>query len=53
MAVLVSLAKSYLIPGSPWFLIVGVGVALLLLSGRRTVAWGRRWLAACSCSTSR
>jgi len=45
MAVLVSLAKSYLVPGSPWFLIVGVGVALLLLSAERTRAWGRRWLA--------
>jgi uncharacterized SAM-binding protein YcdF (DUF218 family) len=45
MAVLVSLAKGYLVPGSPWFLIVGVGVALLLLSGERTRNWGRRWLA--------
>ena len=46
MAVLVSLAKSYLVPGSPWFLIVGVGVALLLLSAERTRVLGRRWLAA-------
>ena len=45
MAVLVSLTKQYLIPGSPWFLIVGVGVALLLLAGERTNALGRRWLA--------
>jgi uncharacterized SAM-binding protein YcdF (DUF218 family) len=45
MAVFVSLAKSYLVPGSPWFLIVGVGVALLLLSSQRTLGWGRRWLA--------
>jgi uncharacterized SAM-binding protein YcdF (DUF218 family) len=45
MAVLVSIAKGYLVPGSPWFLVVGVGVALLLLSGERTRIWGRRWLA--------
>jgi len=46
MGVLVLLGKTYLVPGSPWFLIVGVGVALLMLSSRRTVDWGRRWLAA-------
>ena len=45
MVVLVSLVKNYLIPGSPWFLIAGVGVALILLTGERTRAWGRRWLA--------
>ena len=45
MAAFVSLAKSYLVPGSPWFLIAGVGVALLLLSSQRTLGWGRRWLA--------
>ena len=46
MGVLVWLGKSYLVPGSPWFLVVGVGVALLMLSSRRTCDWGRRWLAA-------
>jgi uncharacterized SAM-binding protein YcdF (DUF218 family) len=46
MAVMVSLAKGYLIPGSTLFLVVGVGLALLLLSSERTLAWGRRWLAA-------
>ena len=46
MAVLVSLAKGYLIPGSTLFLVVGMGIALLLLSSNRTLAWGRRWLAA-------
>ncbi len=46
MGVLVWLGKTYLVPGSPWFLIVGVGVALLMLSSRRTLDWGRRWLAA-------
>lgn len=45
MAVFVSLSKGYLVPGSPSFLILGVGVALLLLSGERTRTWGRRWLA--------
>ena len=45
MAVLVSLVKSYLIPGSTSFLVVGIGIALLLLSAGRTLAWGRRWLA--------
>jgi uncharacterized SAM-binding protein YcdF (DUF218 family) len=45
MAVLVSLIKHYLVPGSPWFLIVGIGMALLLLAGERTRALGRRWLA--------
>jgi uncharacterized SAM-binding protein YcdF (DUF218 family) len=46
MGVLVSLAKGYLIPGSTLFLVVGVGLALLLLWSDRTLAWGRRWLAA-------
>ena len=46
MGVMFSLAKNYLIPGSPWFLIVAVGIALPLLSRPRTVAWGRRWLGA-------
>jgi uncharacterized SAM-binding protein YcdF (DUF218 family) len=45
MAALVSLAKTLLIPGSTSFLIVGVGLALLLLTSPRTAAWGRRWLA--------
>ena len=46
MGVIVSLVKSYLIPGSPWFLIVAMGVALPLLSRPRAAVWGRRWLAA-------
>jgi len=46
MGVLVWLVKTYLVPGSPWFLIAGVGVALLMLANRRTSDWGRRWLAA-------
>lgn len=46
MGVIVSLVKSYLIPGSPWFLMVAVGVALPLLSRPRAAVWGRRWLAA-------
>jgi uncharacterized SAM-binding protein YcdF (DUF218 family) len=37
------LAKTYLVPGSVWFLVVGLafGVALLFTGA---VAWGRRWL---------
>ena len=46
MGVIVSLAKNYLIPGSPWFLIVAVGVALPLLSRPRGAVWARRWLTA-------
>jgi uncharacterized SAM-binding protein YcdF (DUF218 family) len=46
MTVLLSLAKTFLIPGSAWFLVTGIGLALLLLSRERTFAWGRRWLAA-------
>lgn len=46
MGVIVSLAKNYLIPGSPWFLMVAVGVALPLLSRPRAAVWGRRWLTA-------
>ena len=45
MTAVLTLAKSYLIPGSTFFLVVGVGVALLLLARPRTAAWGRRWLA--------
>ncbi len=44
MAVFVSLAKAYLIPGSTLFLLAGVGLALLLLAHPRSAAWGRRWL---------
>lgn len=46
MGVIVSLVKSYLTPGSPWFLVVAVAMALPLLSRPRAAAWGRRWLTA-------
>lgn len=37
------LAKTYLVPGSVWFLVVGLGFGVLLLF-TGAVAWGRRWL---------
>ena len=46
MGAIVSLVKGYLVPGSPWFLIVAVAAALPLLSRPRAAAWGRRWLTA-------
>jgi uncharacterized SAM-binding protein YcdF (DUF218 family) len=46
MTVLLSLAKNFLIPGSTWFLVTGIGLALVLLARERTFRWGRRWLAA-------
>ncbi len=46
MTVLLSLVKNFLIPGSTWFLVTGVGLALVLLWHQRTFRWGRRWLAA-------
>lgn len=37
--------KAYLVPGSVWFLIVGLGFGLALLFAG-SVTWGRRWLTA-------
>lgn len=44
MDVVLRIVKGYLIPGSPFFLVAGVGIALLLLTTERGVAWARRWL---------
>ncbi|OGO13982.1 MAG: hypothetical protein A2Y93_04710 [Chloroflexi bacterium RBG_13_68_17] len=46
MEFLSAFAKAVLIPGSRGFLLVGLtGGVMLLLAGRRTQAWGKRWLA--------
>ncbi len=44
MAALVRVATAYLVPGSTWFLVIGVGLGIVLLYGRHSAAWGRRWL---------
>jgi uncharacterized SAM-binding protein YcdF (DUF218 family) len=44
MTALVSVLKIYVLPGTTWFLILGIGLAIVLLYGVRTAAWGRRWL---------
>lgn len=38
--------KSLLRPTSPWFVIVGLAVALVLLYRKAWAPWGRRWLTA-------
>ena len=46
MPVLVTIVKTYLMPGTTWFLVIGVALGLVLLYGSRSAAWGRRWLVA-------
>jgi uncharacterized SAM-binding protein YcdF (DUF218 family) len=43
MSLLSDLVKT-IVPGSVAFLVVGVILGLILLSGARLAAWGRRWL---------
>ena len=38
--------KSYLVPGSPMFLVLAIAAGLALLARPAKAAWGRRWLAA-------
>ena len=38
------LVKASLVPGSTPFLVLGLALGVALLYGRRTHAWGRRWL---------
>jgi uncharacterized SAM-binding protein YcdF (DUF218 family) len=40
------LVKSYLVPGSPMFLIIAIAIGLALIARPALTAWGRRWLAA-------
>lgn len=46
MAAFIDFAKMYLMPGTTWFLVVGVFLGVVLLYGARSAAWGRRWLVA-------
>jgi uncharacterized SAM-binding protein YcdF (DUF218 family) len=46
MAPILFIVKSYLVPASPMFLIVAIGVGLVLLTRPSAAVWGRRWLAA-------
>jgi len=46
MAPLLFIVKTYLVPGSPMFLIVAIGIGLVLFRRPSTAVWGRRWLVA-------
>jgi uncharacterized SAM-binding protein YcdF (DUF218 family) len=50
MAPILFIVKAYLVPGSPMFLIIAIGVGLALLARPRLAAWGRRWLVAVAVS---
>ena len=44
MEPLAHLVKHFLVPGSPVFLVLGLGAGVALAYGTRTAVWGRRWL---------
>ena len=46
MSPILFIVKTYLVPGSPMFLIVSIGVGLALLARPSLAKWGRRWLVA-------